>query len=98
MGQLQWTRWRGGHNAVKAESLDLGGVRMTVRLLPTGKWEAKIAGGGITTLGEYDTVEEAQRRCLNEARLNINGSFHDLNQHEALVRLGKGRKGKGVRA
>ncbi len=97
MGKIQWTKWKGGHGAVKAESLQLGSVEMSVRLLPSGKWHAQIGTGGTMSLGEYDNPEEAEKRCLENARLNINESFGDLKAHEALVQIGKGHKGPKVK-
>lgn len=97
MGKIQWTKWKGGHGAVKAESLQLGNVQMSVKLLASGKWQAQIGGGGLMSLGECDSPEEAEARCLAYARQNINESFGDLKAHEALVQIGKRHKGPKVK-
>lgn len=87
MTELQWTAGLGGRDVVRAEALYLGDVRLIVEYLASGQWRAKVARGDIEMLGEFSTVEEAQRRCLNEARFRINGAFHDLVQHEAFLKL-----------
>ena len=87
MTELQWTAGRGGRDVVRTETLYLCNVQLIVERLATGQWRSKMSGGDITPLGQFSTIEEAQRRCLNEARLRINGGFHDLVQHEAIARL-----------
>lgn len=91
MAKRHWTKWQGGHGAVKAETLELGTYRMDVHQLPGGQWEAK-AGGA--SLGEFASREEAQTACLFCAQQDINETFGDLKYHEALRDLGKGAKGR----
>lgn len=92
--RVRWTKWQGCHGAVMAESVCLGGFDLSVKLTPVGKWEASVSKGGTTSLGEYDTIEEAQARCFESVRADINESFDALKQHEALVALGMQRKAR----
>lgn len=94
MAKRQWSRWRGGHGGVKAETLRLGPFEVSIIQRANGKWEAIAASGGRSVLGEFDSAAEARRRCIESVSPTINDAFGDLKAHEAFVGIGKGHKGR----
>lgn len=97
MGWRQWSRWRGGHGGVKAESLRLGPFSVSIIQRANGEWEAVVASGGRSVIGKFETAEAARKHCMEIVAPKINEAFNDLKAHEALVGIGKGHKGRALK-